>query len=236
MKLSIKPRFGCVCVRGGQILVVHAEHAVPTSGYDASADQITSEGPRLASSQPTFQRRTFDDPWVTAKVDDLAIEVISVKTEVVLGYAYIGGGALNLIRYVSDRDRETARTWFTPGKGIRFNPIFDIEGEQFVHAMSVIKHGDAHLAACQFRVTADELIEPALTAIAHASAHASPDPDQRWSTHILAKVISPKQVGTIHHQPLHHAGPFACQPFFHDLVHTSPHLQEHAFLPTTEPS
>jgi hypothetical protein len=225
MKLSIKPRFGFVCVQGGRILVVTHEHQVPTSGYDASADHATLEGPRLAPEQPEFRSRTFDAKWISAAIGDVAVEVLSVKTGKVLGYAYLSGPAINVIRYVSDLDRETVHGWFAEGKGIRFSPPSDREVELLIHAMMAIKYGDAHVAFCQVKVPTDQLVSEVLTAIGRASSYEAPD--REWHTHIMVKAIGPKQVGTIHHQPPQHAQAYAAQPFFHDLVHSSAHLVSH---------
>ena len=53
------------------------------------------------------------------------------------------------------------------------------------------------------------------------------------TTHMLVIAIGrkAKAMGTVHCQPPKHAQEYAAQPFFHELLHSSPDLIAHEFIP-----
>lgn len=104
MKISLDRswRPGVVWVRGSRVCKVAHDHQVPTK-----MQNIAETGEK---------RRTFDAPWVTAKVGDLAVEVVAVKTGNVMGFSYISGDAIALNRYT-----DTPSHWFVEAKALKLN-------------------------------------------------------------------------------------------------------------------
>ena len=94
MKLSCKKKFGWIHVRGGRILRAIKTHAVQTKTRSAVADHW--EESKWSKKKPRFlnnETRVFCAP------EDLAIEMIAVKTGKVMGYSYLSGDAIQLNTY-----------------------------------------------------------------------------------------------------------------------------------------
>lgn len=83
---------GAVHVRAGKLVKVVLEHEVSLEGLDRAqpaAVGAEAEPPQFVPGQKV----------TTAKVDDLAIEIVSVKTQRVIGHSYLNGGAVRVNRY-----------------------------------------------------------------------------------------------------------------------------------------
>jgi hypothetical protein len=285
MNMSVKKRFGSIHVRGGRILRVAHAHQVRVTSYDARVDD--------EAGRP---RRAFRGDVEPAAVGDLAVEILFAHTASVAGYGYLSGQAINLIRYVDDRDRDRVAGWFTAGLGIRFQPFApDTTSEALVRSMMRIKYGYADVAVAHVQVD-DGHVGMAMETLAAAFSYYAdvpPSPEtgscdwhpehdevvdipkgqrcgvaathrivwldgsKRYSlacgdhlgldhdapqckvealacgrpyTHVMTKVTSPGKVaGFVHLQPPKDAQEHACHPFFHDLLQSSPHLQDDPF-------
>lgn len=92
MKLSLERKWGYAQIRGGRVLKVVHEHPVSTEGYnprvDGETNPLTGEAPKPAGTEK----------WRTARVGDLAVEVVMVKTGKVWGLVYLTGPAINIWR------------------------------------------------------------------------------------------------------------------------------------------
>lgn len=108
MNLSLKKKFGMIHVRGGAIVRVAKEHAVHSRGRStAEDDKVNIDGTPMPVGTPQGDR-----DWVFARVGDLAVEIIAVKTGKCLGHSYLSGPALQCNRYTPAQD-----DWFVPGSG-----------------------------------------------------------------------------------------------------------------------
>lgn len=216
MKLSVKPRFGMTRVRGGQVLRVTHDHQVSTKGYDKRPDDALGKS------------RSFDAGWVTASTGALAIEVIATKTEGILGYAYLSGPAINVVRYVGDVDRSLVAGWFTPAKGIRAtSPPQEMSISDFEAWMREMKYADADVVAAIFACPKGRMSET-MRALARMYSLAPAFDDQRLPTADLVGRVQgdgDKGFGVVHFQVPERAQKHACQPFPCDLLLSSPALQ-----------
>lgn len=100
MKLTLERRLGAVQVRGGALLKVAKEHAVSSVGRPVHAHDHPQALP-----EP-------DGKWAFAKIGDLAVEVIAVKTGKTLGHSYLSGPAIQCNRYTPAQ-----ADWFEPATG-----------------------------------------------------------------------------------------------------------------------
>jgi hypothetical protein len=107
MKLSLQKKWGggFVHVRAGAIVTVAHDHQVATSSY-------------MPESHAEGSRRTFapSERWMTAKVGDLAFELVAVATGKRVATSYLSGAAIGLMRY---DDAPAPAHWFTPSVGWR---------------------------------------------------------------------------------------------------------------------
>jgi hypothetical protein len=221
MKLSVKPRFGMTHVRGGQVLRVIHDHQVSTKGYDKRPDNALGKS------------RSFDAVWVTASTGDLAIEVIVPKTARVLGYAYLSGPAINVVRYISDADRTLVAGWFTPAKGIRAtSPTPDMSVSDFGTWMREMKYADADVVSAIFGCPKGRMAET-MRALARVYSLAPVRDDQKSPTADLIGRVQgdgDREFGVIHFQVPERTQNHACQPFPCDLLLSSPALQPMSLL------
>jgi hypothetical protein len=221
MKLSVKPRFGMTHVRGGQVLRVTHDHQVSTKGYDKRPDDVLGKA------------RAFDAGWVTASTGDLAVEVIATKTERVLGYAYLSGPAINVVRYVSDADRALVAGWFTPARGIRgTSPTHEMSVSDFGDWMREMKHADADVVATIFGCPKGRMADT-MRALARVYSRAPALNDRKSPTADLIGRVQgdgDREFGVIHFQAPARAQNHACQPFPCDLLLSSPALQPRNLL------
>lgn len=220
MKLTVKPRFGMTHVRGGQLLRVSHAHQISTSGYDKRPDAVLGK------------TRAFDASWVTTSTGDLAMEIIAMKTARVLGYVYLSGLAINVVRYVSDTDRILVGGWFTPAKGIRVgSPPQEVDLPSFTNWMSKVKYVDADVVATTFHCPKDRMSE-ALRTVARVYSQAPAPHLQRIVTaDLIARVQGEgsKDFGVLHFQIDERSQEHACQPFTCDLLLSSSALQDQSF-------
>lgn len=103
MKLSLKRKLGFVHVKASRLLMVAHDHQV-TTGTENALD-------------PADRRADDGTKWVTARIGDLAIEMVAVQTGNVIGYSYIAGDAIRLNLY---RAAAPAH-WFTDAKAVRWD-------------------------------------------------------------------------------------------------------------------
>jgi len=233
MKLSVRKRWGFVHVRGGRVLTVSHDHQVSTSTFDRRVDEAIAPTPEssLRLGAKPNQKRTFDAKWVTAKVGDLAVEILAQKTGKLLGYTYLCGDAINVIRYVSEQEPGRVASWFTPGRGLRFSIPLELELEQFITSVMGIKYSGADVACARLETSDEGHMEAALNGLLAAYAYEADGIEA--TTHMMVSVVVRKQkgLGTVHCQPKKHAQDFAAQPFLHALLLSSPALTDHPFLP-----
>lgn len=231
MKLSVKRRWGFVHVRGGRVLTVAHDHQISASTYDAKVDEVVYvPESSLRHGVKPHQKRDFDAKWTTAKVGDLAVEIVAQKTARLLGYAYLCGEAINTIRYLNDGERDRVAAWFTPGIGLRFTIPLDLQLEEFIAAVMVIKYGGAAVACSRVEVSSDGYLEAALNGLVSAYAHEVEGMVPTTHMLVTAAVRKEKKLGTVHCQPPKHAQPYAAQPFLHELLLSSTDLAPHEFF------
>lgn len=208
-------------VRGGQVLRVTHDHQVSTKGYDKRPDNARGKS------------RAFDAGWVTASIGALAVEVIVPKTESVLGYAYLSGPAINVVRYVSDADRDLVAGWFTPARGIRgTSPTHEMTVSDFGAWMREMKYADADVVSAIFGCPKGRMAET-MRALARVYSLAPVLGDRKSPTaDLIGKVQGDgdREFGVIHFQAPDRAQNYACQPFPCDLLLSSPALQPRSLL------
>lgn len=205
-----------VHVRGGQVLRVTHDHQASTKGYDERPDDALGKS------------RAFDAGWVTASTGDLAVEVVAAKTARVLGYAYLSGPAINVVRYVSDADRDLVTGWFTPARGIRAtSPPQDMSVSDFGAWMREMKYADADVVAAIFGCPKGSTAEM-MRALArvYGLAPALDDRGRPPTADLVARVQGDgdREFGVVHFQAPGRSQDHACQPFPCDLLLSSPVL------------
>jgi hypothetical protein len=237
MKLSVKKRWGFVHVRGGRVLTVSHDHQISTSTFDRQVDEAIAPTPEssLRLGAKPNQKRTFDAKWVTAKVGDLAVEIVAQKTGRILGYTYLCGDAINVIRYANEGEAERVASWFSVGRGLRFIIPLELELEQFIAAVMGIKYSGADIACARLEVSDDGHMEAALNGLLAAYGYEADGIEA--TTHMMVSVVVRKQkgMGAVHCQPKKHAQDFAAQPFLHELLLSSPELIKHSFVSPAGP-
>jgi hypothetical protein len=238
MKLSVRKRWGFVHVRGGRVLTVSHDHQISTSTFDRQADEAMAPTPEssLRLGAKPNQKRTFDAKWVTAKVGDLAVEIVVQKTGKILGYTYLCGDAINVVRYVNEGESERVASWFTLGRGMRFTIPLELELEPFIAAVMGIKYSGADVACARLEVSDDVYMEAALNGLLAAYAYEADGTEATTHMMVSAFVRKPKCMGTVHCQPKKHAQDFAAQPFLHELLLSSPELIDHPFVAPPGPA
>jgi hypothetical protein len=240
MKMSVRHMWGATRVRGGRVLIVTHEHQVSTRGYDARNDDLNihnvhnEEKIRQIAGALPFKARQFDAKWTSAKVGDLAVEVVVAKTGCILGYAYISGASINVIRYVNDADRSSVAGWFSTGKGLRFDPVGAESAEQFLASIMAIKYSGADVAVTTVKVSSEAEQDAASQALLEMFAYV--DDSREATTDILAKVsrrgglLRKKDYALLHLQIEKRGQEYAVQPFVFELLESSPELVHHEFL------
>lgn len=242
MKLSVTNKLGFLRVHGGSVLRVAHDHQIATISYNSSVDRDrSSTQPSTVHGIMPFKPRDVGEKWSTAKVGDIAVEIISKKTQKLIGHAYLTGAAINLIRYASATPAPPH--FFEPGLGIRIDPTppsIDFPPAKFVAAMMVVKYAsEADIAVATIKVPDQETAMKCAHGLAQAysyGAHAMTEdapkpPDAR--THFLATIKllkNEKRLVTLHLQPPKDAGEYAAQPFFHEIVQSSPALVDFDFF------
>lgn len=218
MKLSVKRKFGMTQVRGGRVLRVTHAHQVGIKGYDDRYDRETG------------RKRFADEKWVTTAVGDLAVEVISVKTNNIIAHAYLSGVAIDVVRYTSGTD--PVASWFEPARGL--NVTFPDNAPstiaEFVDRMMAIKYGGADIAVARIPIDGkrDMSTQEALGVL--ASAYSYVDDAKTPSTDFVA-MIRPKNgdLGIAHFQTPSRSQTYSIGPFTADVMLSSPDFERHAF-------
>lgn len=221
MKLSVKPRFGMVHVRGGQVLRVAHDHQVSLKGYDKRPDDALGKS------------RSFDARWVTAVIGDLAVEVVARKTDGVLGYAYLSGPAINVVRYVSDADRALVAGWFASARGIRAtSPTQEMSASDFETWVGKMKYVDADVVSAIFGCPRGRTADTMQALARLYSSTPAPDDRRPLTADLIGRVQEDggKGFGVVHFQVPARAQDHACQPFPCDLLLSSPALQPRSLL------
>jgi len=211
MKLSLKKKFGMIHVRGGRLLRVAHDHQVPTT------TQTMAEPERY---QCTWQ----GEKWVTARVGDIAVEIIAVKTGTIIGYSYLAGDAIRLNLYRSNAPAH----WFCASKGLRAdtNSMIDSDSDPHTFVAGVLdcKYGAADVVV--FDVIVDDGQEN-LRAVGEAFTHAySYEPEDDTVTmpaepsHLIGRIRG-KTGGVcllLHFQPPRHKSEHAITGFQNALL------------------
>ena len=240
MKLATTKRFGWTHVRGGRVVRVIKSHSVPTSTLNLQGSvELNSRG-----EAPRAQ--AFHKPYVLSAVGDLAIELVYVKTVKLLGYAYLSGDAVNLMRYdatkISDYEIVTAYR-------LDFSKINDVDTpEAFAAVIIKIATSRAHVAfgKVSLQLADDDVsadmstfmnvlfkcwkLVPAQLSDEEAAVYL-----KRRITHLMidlehvrtrsnGKPAKPERYGQLHYQPKSAVNEFGVQPFVQQLVSTSTSL------------
>lgn len=193
MKLSVAEIAGCMRVRGGSVLVVRRGHLVSTRNYDSSADRVLGSDRVLA-------------PWATARPGDLAVEIVELDADRVIGCVYLSGDAINVVRYVHDGD---------------FSDLFHVGcGKEFSFSSGpppVIRlDRGTDVAVARLSLSIDALDR--LLSVLRAGGVLDP------MTDLLAKIDLGDRVATVHYQAPHRRQRYCCQPFVIDLLCSSPRI------------
>lgn len=164
MQIALRPTPKHAHVRGGRIVKVTHAHPVHTSSLreeDRKRDRDMNLPPRWERGART----------VPAVLGDLAVEIVSVKTDRVIGHAYLSGHAIGLFSY------EASREWFWPGRaGVWSPPEPDRPGmtdQEFAErmALSLPKHADGDVYGFEIVLpprTHPEVLGTVLGAVARA--------------------------------------------------------------------
>ena len=240
MKLATTKRFGWTHVRGGRVVCVIKSHSVPTSTLNLNGSvEMNSRGevPRAQS---------FHKPYVLSVVGDLAIELVYVKTDKLLGYAYLSGDAVNLMRYdaskISDYATVTAyRLDFSKINGVDTPEAFAAVIVKIAASRAHVAFGKVSLQLADSDVNADMStfmnvlfkcwnLVPAQLSDEEASVYL-----KRRITHLMidlehvrmrsnGKPAKPEIYGQLHYQPKSAVHEFCVQPFVQQVLSTSPSL------------
>lgn len=205
MKLSLKKKLGWTHVRAGELVKVAKEHAVPT-------------GTRTGV-QTDWTRPKDDSKWIYCEVDDLAVEIVAVKTGNLLGHAYLSGPAIQLHRYgaaQTDWFAPAALGWVeiaAPGVEARENP--EAWMQHTIGELLKIKYGELDVAAWRVPAVDKDDVERFGSFVEHAWSMAPHDKDGNPitvdpppKTHLMVLVMLEKKKdpdGIIHFQPPKHA-------------------------------
>lgn len=188
MKLSLKKKFGHTHVRGGSVLRVTTEHAVSDRG-------LNTEAPHARSDM---------DRWAFAKPGDLAVEVVAVKTKMVLGHSYLSGSAIQCIRYTEAKD-----DWFEPADAELATLPTPRETEaktakEFQESMAAalmrIKYGGADLYGFEYQCERGESAKSVSNAILELFKYAPVDGPTEQASEIIGVVTEgPKKTTVVLH-------------------------------------
>ncbi len=217
MKLSLKKTFGAIHVRPGKLLRVAHDHQVPISS------QAINEPPQFL--------RKFDPgtKWVTATVGSLALEIVAVKTGVVMGYAYLSGPAIRLNLYRQDAPPH----WFSPARAI-IGSTLSLPGaisgaadySAIVSGFMALKYSGADVVVLELEVDGEAGIHDAMRLLQagfrYIPAEMTDEEAKADATaaHMIGAVHAraTKKVGMLHFQPPRDASEWCCAAFQNDLI------------------
>jgi hypothetical protein len=212
VKLSLKKKLGWVHVRGGELVRVVQAHAVQTNTSNIN--------------QTEHNRPADDTKWVYCEAGDLALEIINVKTGVMIAHSYLSGPAIQLARYTPPQVG-----WFGPatllGTATLPEPTEQDHGdafiERFVGAMMGLKYGGIDIVAYRGRAHDLEHAHGQMDAMIRAWKYvpAADVPDKPvCTTHLIGIIEQCKKKGgtLVHFQPPHHASDIPASIFQAGLV------------------
>lgn len=141
MKLTIeKPKLGYTHVRGGRVLsVIH--------GHEVSAKTLNTIDP---------DRRQLKREVVSCKPGDLVVEIVLIKTGKVIGYAYISGDAIQLMRYGMQSGLRPDLFEPVIGWRVSLQPDDEIDPMKMIHAIQRCKYAPEGVRAVVFKLVIDE--------------------------------------------------------------------------------
>lgn len=238
MKLTVKPRLGLgwTHVRGGRVLRVTREHQIAVSSYsshvEGKIEDMPGPWPAEAGPEPIpHKRRVFDGESATALAGDLAIEVLAARNQRLLGYYYLSGPAINLVRYVTADDGVLVAGWFATGKGIRIalDHAAGMPPMKFVEAMMGVKYSGADVAVTLVKLPdvaeSQALIQVMNVAFGYEAKDGIPP-----TTDVILKACSlDKKRLYAHLQIPRRCQEYGVHPFAHDVLLSSPELVSHDF-------
>lgn len=104
MKLSTVRRKGFTFVRGGRILATTTTIFVPNDGAPQGNHEILDPADYgiLVEGSTPYSPRPIESDGVTARQGDMAIEVIDVDLDRVIGHYFVSGPSTAIIRYSQD--------------------------------------------------------------------------------------------------------------------------------------
>lgn len=218
MRMSVSRQLGYVQVRGGHVKIVSQAHEVSTASYNRGPDEARGR----------VIPRAFHATTMTAHVGDLALEIIAVGTERLLGFGYLSGDAINLYRYVHDADRDQVSGWMANGSGLRFTlPDPTAAPEQAREILQRVRSGGTDVAVARYEVGGPLDVQGAARALARIFETSHPTAAVP-TTDVLITVAHKRQQPSacLHCQIPRRTQGEASQPFFHALLYSSPHLEE----------
>lgn len=247
MKLTTKPRKGFTHVRGGRVLVTTAEFEISRDGIADQGDYDIKDPKDLGIDvgQFPYTPRPLESDGVTARIGDLAIEVIDVaRAPAVLGYYFLSGPATGIIFYLIGPGPFHAKL-FAAATACRV----DVDPVGMPDVQHKLNQGDGsamgHLMSCMVELTHryqfayfGELHVPNFDTIAPAvrGLHKAWDLTYEGAppklNHLIGSVHCPpapaaqrlqggQPVAYIHMQPAVDAGQYTTPPFAHELLETA---------------
>lgn len=214
MKLSLKFKLGHVHVGGGRVLTVVTPHPVSTATRSSHAERPETDRYRPKDAPPVVEPK---GAHVIAEVGDLAIEVVYAKTGKLVGYSYLTGPAIQLIRYVDD---DGAR-WFS-SESVNVNRL-DLPGpegfasrqaywEAMIPTVSAARLGSPAVHAFEISVpssnpdAAADVADVVVNAWAMVPKEVTDEElKERCQSHLVGLVHAGKGVAEVHLQPPRHA-------------------------------
>jgi len=244
VKLTVKRKLelGWTRVVGGRVLRVVHDHQIRTASYSSHTEEKGLAIPwpaGLRGAAPTpAKKRTFDTNWLTASVGDIAVEVLFDSTKRILGYLYLSGSAINLLRYVSGVDKDLVAGWFATGKGIRIDldRAHEMEPEQFIAAMIGVKYSGADVAVAYLDLNVHEEAQAVVQVTGNAFSYEAEDGLPPTADLVLKLTSRDKHTTYAHLQIPARSQDYGIQPFAYDVLLSSPEVVLHEFSAPAPPS
>lgn len=208
MKLTLKKKFGWTHVRGGDLVRVAIEHAVPTR--------------TRTELQTEYARPRTKEGWVYCAKGDLALEIVAVKTGQVLGHSYLSGPAIQLHRYSTPQS-----DWFEGAtlEGVTLPvPAEDDDPEgfmpRFIGAMMDLKYGPLDVVGFKGTAKSMDDAKKAMEFFQYAwSGAPQVEEPPEATTHFIGVIeVDGGGAMVIHFQPKKHADDLAASHFQAGLV------------------
>ena len=211
------------------MLTVVTPHPVCTATRSSLAERPETDRYRPKDAPPPIEPK---GDHVNAEVGDLAIEVVYAKTGNLVGYSYLSGPAIQLIRYVNG----PGVRWFAP------DPVsvrrLDLPGpeayesrqaywEALIPTVSAARIGPPAVYAFEIKVPGAQVGDAANVADVVVNAWAMVPSEitdeelkERSQSHLVGLVFAGKKGGgaDVHLQPPKHAGAWSATVFQIALV------------------